>query len=105
MEVVHRSLRRILVLAVLALAAGLGLAVVWGLVRSGGFAHNFRTASIILGVLLIVLGGTFLGGMQQTRGGNWMRMSQRDPGQEPGWVNAIGLAAAGLLLIVLGSSI
>jgi hypothetical protein len=52
---------------VLGLGAGIALATVWGIVRSGGFAHNFRTASIILGVLLLILGGTFLGGMQ--RGG------------------------------------
>jgi hypothetical protein len=94
----HRSLRRILVLVVLGLGGGVGLAVLWGIVRSGGFAHNFRTASIILGVLLLVLGGTFLGGMQ--RG---MRTTTREPGQEPGFVNAIGLGAAGLLLIALGS--
>jgi hypothetical protein len=110
MEILRRSYRRILLLAVLVFGAGIALAVVWGTVHSGDFTQNFRTASVILGVPLFVPGGgrLALGGLGAPHSGPVLGFEHPaireagGDGGEPAAVNAIGLAAAGLLLVALG---
>jgi hypothetical protein len=109
-EIRHRSIRRTLALFVLGLGAGIALAVVWGTVRGGDFASNFRTASIILGVLLLVPGGHRLVRGIHVPGSAVFgheqpvirQASGGELGEASGFVNTIGLGAAGALLIALG---